>query len=49
MITVRVLGEDDLKREKVRSPMPERCRSRSGRDPVQGMTAGALEDYITKG
>jgi polysaccharide export outer membrane protein len=50
MITVRVLGEDDLKREKVRlSDAGTISFPVLGELKVQGMTVGALEDYITKG
>src|SRR5438445_1228668 len=50
MITVRVLGEDDLKREKVRlSDAGTLSFPVLGEIRVKGMTVGALEDYITKG
>lgn len=50
MITVRVLGEDELKREKVRlSDAGTMSFPVLGEIKVQGMTAGALEEYITKG
>src|SRR6185436_18790474 len=50
MITVRVLGEDDLRREKVRlSDAGTISFPVLGELKVQGMTVGALEDYITKG
>ena len=50
LITVRVLGEDDLKREKVRlSDAGTMSFPVLGEIKVQGMTVGALEDYITKG
>ena len=50
MITVRVLGEDDLKREKVRlSDAGTMSFPVLGEIKVQGMTAAALEEYITKG
>ena len=50
MITVRVLGEDDLKREKVRlSDAGTMSFPVLGEINVRGMTVGALEDYITKG
>jgi polysaccharide biosynthesis/export protein VpsN len=50
MITVRVLGEDDLKREKVRlSDAGTISFPVLGEINVKGMTVGALEDYITKG
>jgi len=47
---VRVLGEDDLKREKVRlSDAGTMSFPVLGEIKVQGMTVGGLEDYITKG
>jgi protein involved in polysaccharide export with SLBB domain len=50
MITVRVLGEDDLKREKVKlSDAGTMSFPVLGEIKVQGMTVGALEDYITRG
>ncbi len=50
LITVRVLGEDDLKREKVRlSDAGTMSFPVLGEIKVQGMTVGALEEYITKG
>src|SRR5712691_1943114 len=50
MITVRVLGEDDLKREKVRlSDAGTLSFPILGEIKVKGMTVGALEDYITRG
>jgi protein involved in polysaccharide export with SLBB domain len=50
MISVRVLGEDDLKREKVRlSDAGTISFPVLGEIRVRGMTAGALEEYITKG
>jgi len=50
MITVRVLGEDDLKREKVRlSDAGTMSFPVLGEINVRGMTVGALEDFITKG
>ena len=50
MISVRVLGEDDLKREKVRlSDAGTLSFPVLGEIQVKGMTVGALEDYITKG
>src|SRR5881227_700339 len=50
MISVRVLGEDDLKREKVRlSDAGTLSFPVLGEIRVKGMTVGALEDYITKG
>lgn len=50
MISVRVLGEDDLKREKVRlSDAGTLSFPVLGEIKVKGMTVGALEDYITQG
>ena len=50
MISVRVLGEDDLRREKVRlSDAGTLSFPVLGEIRVKGMTVGALEDYITKG
>jgi polysaccharide export outer membrane protein len=50
LITIRVLGEDDLKREKVRlSDAATISFPVLGEIRVRGMTVGALEDYITKG
>jgi protein involved in polysaccharide export with SLBB domain len=50
MITVRVLGEDDLKRERVRlSDAGTMSFPVLGEIRVRGMTVGGLEDYITKG
>jgi protein involved in polysaccharide export with SLBB domain len=50
MITVRVLGEDDLKRERVRlSDAGTMSFPVLGEIRVRGLTASALEDYITKG
>jgi polysaccharide biosynthesis/export protein VpsN len=50
MISVRVLGEDDLRREKIRlSDAGTMSFPVLGEIKVRGMTAGALEDYITKG
>lgn len=49
VITVRVLGEDDLRREKVRlSDAGTMSFPVLGEINVRGMTVGALEDYITK-
>src|SRR5258707_11674260 len=49
-ISIRVLGEDDLKREKIRlSDAGTLSFPVLGEIRVKGMTAGALEDYITKG
>jgi len=50
LITIRVHGEDDLKREKVRlSDAATVSFPVLGEIRVRGMTVGALEDYITKG
>ena len=50
MISVRVLGEDDLRREKVRlSDAGTLSFPVLGEIRVKGMTAGALEEFITKG
>ena len=50
LITVRVLGEDDLKREKVRlSDAGTISFPILGEIRVKGMTVGALEETITKG
>jgi polysaccharide export outer membrane protein len=50
MISVRVLGEDDLRREKVRlSDAGTLSFPILGEIRVKGMTVGALEDYITRG
>lgn len=50
LISVRVLGEDDLKREKVRlSDAGTLSFPVLGEIRVKGMTVGALEEYITKG
>ncbi len=50
MITVRVLGEDDLKRERVRlSDAGTLSFPVLGEIKVKGMTVGALEQYIAKG
>jgi protein involved in polysaccharide export with SLBB domain len=49
MITVRVLGEDDLKRERVRlSDAGTLSFPVLGEIVVRGMTVGALEEYIAK-
>ena len=49
MISIRVLGEDDLKREKVRlSDAGTLSFPVLGEIQVKGMTVGALEDYITQ-
>ena len=50
MISVRVLGEEDLKREKVRlSDAGTMSFPVLGEIRVKGMTASVLEEYITKG
>lgn len=50
MITIRVLGEDDLKREKVRlSDAGTISFPVLGEIRIKGMTVGALQEYITKG
>lgn len=50
MISVRVLGEDDLKRERVRlSDAGTLSFPVLGEIKVKGMTVGALEEHITKG
>jgi polysaccharide export outer membrane protein len=50
MISVRVLGEEDLRREKVRlSDAGTISFPVLGEIRVRGMTASALEDFITKG
>ena len=50
MISVRVLGEDDLRREKVRlSDAGTISFPVLGEIPVKGMTVGGLEEYVTKG
>lgn len=50
LITVRVLGEDDLKREKVRlSDAGTISFPILGEIRVKGMTVGALEETITNG
>src|SRR5689334_22293678 len=50
MISIRVLGEEDLKREKVRlSDAGTLSFPVLGEIKVKGMTVGALEDYITQG
>jgi protein involved in polysaccharide export with SLBB domain len=50
MISIRVLGEDDLKRERVRlSDAGTISFPVLGEIRVKGMTVGALEDHITKG
>lgn len=50
VITVQVVGEDDLKREKVRlSDAGTLSFPYLGEIKVRGMTVGELEEYITKG
>jgi polysaccharide export outer membrane protein len=50
MISIRVLGEEDLKRERVRlSDAGTISFPILGEIKVKGMTVGALEDYITQG
>src|SRR5688572_13977972 len=50
MISIRVLGEEDLKRERVRlSDAGTVSFPVLGEIRVKGMTVGALEDYVTKG
>ncbi|MBL0141414.1 MAG: polysaccharide export protein [Betaproteobacteria bacterium] len=50
LVTVRVVGEDDLKREKVRlSDAGTISFPILGEIRVKGMTVGALEELITKG
>ena len=50
LITIRVLGEDDLRREKVRlSDAGTISFPILGEIRVKGMTVGALEEAITKG
>src|SRR5262249_19511961 len=50
MISVRVLGEEDLKREKVRlSDAGTLSFPILGEIRVKGMTVGALEQYIARG
>lgn len=50
VITVQVVGEDDLKREKVRlSDAGTLSFPYLGEIKVKGMTVGELETYITKG
>jgi protein involved in polysaccharide export with SLBB domain len=49
-ISIRVLGEEDLKRERVRlSDAGTISFPVLGEIRVKGMTVGALEDFITKG
>jgi len=50
VISIRVLGEDDLKREHVKlSDAGTVSFPVLGEIQVKGMTVGALEDYVTKG
>jgi polysaccharide biosynthesis/export protein VpsN len=50
LISIRVLGEDDLKREKIRlSDAGTISFAILGEIKVRGMTVGALEDVITRG
>ena len=50
VITIRVLGEDDLKREHVKlSDAGTVSFPVLGEIKVKGMTVGALEDYVTAG
>jgi polysaccharide biosynthesis/export protein VpsN len=50
MISVRVLGEDDLRRERVRlSDAGTISFPILGEIRVKGMTVGALEEHITRG
>lgn len=50
MISIRVLGEDDLRRERVRlSDAGTVSFPVLGEIRVKGMTVGALEDHITRG
>ncbi len=50
MISIRVLGEEDLKRERVRlSDAGTISFPVLGEIRVKGLTVGALEDYVTKG
>jgi protein involved in polysaccharide export with SLBB domain len=50
VISIRVLGEDDLKRDHVKlSDAGTLSVPVLGEIRVKGMTVGALEDYITKG
>lgn len=50
VISVQVIGEDDLKREKIRlSDAGTLSFPYLGEIRVRGMTVGALEDFITKG
>src|SRR5262245_20638914 len=50
MISIRVLGEDDLRRERIRlSDAGTVSFPILGEIRVKGMTLGALEEHITKG
>lgn len=50
MISIRVLGEEDLRREKIRlSDAGTVSFPVLGEIPVKGMTVGALEDHVTRG
>ncbi|QJR15672.1 polysaccharide biosynthesis/export family protein [Usitatibacter palustris] len=50
LISIRVLGEEDLKREKIRlSDAGTISFAILGEIKVKGMTVGALEDLITRG
>ncbi len=50
VITVQVIGEDDLKREKIRlSDAGTLSFPYLGEIKVRGMTVGDLEEFITKG
>lgn len=50
MISIRVLGEEDLRREKIRlSDAGTISFPVLGEIRVKGMTVGALEDFITRG
>ena len=50
VISIRVLGEDDLKRERVKlSDAGTLSFPVLGEVQVKGLTVGGLEDYITKG
>jgi protein involved in polysaccharide export with SLBB domain len=50
MISIRVLGEDDLKRERVRlSDAGTISFPVLGEIRVKGMTVGALEEFVTQG
>ena len=50
MISIRVLGEEDLKRERVRlSDAGTVSFPVLGEIRVKGMTVGALEEYVTRG